>query len=196
MIRLSEALARLYLDDQVRPEYVEEAYRLLKASIIRIETTPIDLGRLDSKVDKRKRAQAGERKKDGEATKTAETKTKKAKKVEGDGQVEGEDPAAAAAKEVEEEEYQITPEKFGKIKKQLALRLSQEEERTGEYGMKQGLLIAWYLENNVDTISDLDELAKERRLMNLVIQHLIANSGVLVLVGTDDGKGVEERLVG
>jgi len=37
MIRLSEALARLNFDRVIRPEYVEEAYDLLKKSIIKIK---------------------------------------------------------------------------------------------------------------------------------------------------------------
>ena len=43
LIRLSEALARLHLDDVVRPEYVKEACRLLRKSIIHVETEDIDL---------------------------------------------------------------------------------------------------------------------------------------------------------
>ncbi|KAK8797208.1 hypothetical protein WA158_004418 [Blastocystis sp. Blastoise] len=43
LIRLSEALARLYLDEYVQPAYVREAYRLLQKSIIHIETGDIQL---------------------------------------------------------------------------------------------------------------------------------------------------------
>jgi hypothetical protein len=43
MIRLSEALARLHLDDEVKPRYVLEAFRLLKKSIITVETDDIIL---------------------------------------------------------------------------------------------------------------------------------------------------------
>ena len=43
MVRLSEALARLHLDDRVKPKYVQEAYRLLKKSIIHVETEDIHL---------------------------------------------------------------------------------------------------------------------------------------------------------
>lgn len=43
MIRLSEALARLHCDQEIRESYVREACRLLKASIIRVETENIDL---------------------------------------------------------------------------------------------------------------------------------------------------------
>jgi DNA replication licensing factor MCM6 len=41
MIRLSEALARLHCDDIVRPTYVREAFRLLRKSIIHVETEDV-----------------------------------------------------------------------------------------------------------------------------------------------------------
>eukprot|EP00903_Cladosiphon_okamuranus_P008448 g8117.t1 len=47
MIRLSEALARLHLDDQVRPRYVKEAFRLLRKSIIHVEAEDIVLEESD-----------------------------------------------------------------------------------------------------------------------------------------------------
>lgn len=43
MIRLSEALARVHLDPWIQPRYVMEAYRLLKSSIIRVESENIEL---------------------------------------------------------------------------------------------------------------------------------------------------------
>ena len=43
MIRLSEALARLYCADEIQPAYVREAYRLLKTSIIQVETSDVEV---------------------------------------------------------------------------------------------------------------------------------------------------------
>jgi DNA replication licensing factor MCM6 len=43
LVRLSEALARLHLDEYVRPVYVREAHRLLQKSIIFVETEDIEL---------------------------------------------------------------------------------------------------------------------------------------------------------
>lgn len=43
LIRLSEALARLHLDDCVRPQYVREAVRLLRKSIIHVEAEDVEL---------------------------------------------------------------------------------------------------------------------------------------------------------
>jgi DNA replication licensing factor MCM6 len=43
MIRLSEAMARLHCDQEIQPSYVREAFRLLKTSIIQVETTDVDV---------------------------------------------------------------------------------------------------------------------------------------------------------
>lgn len=47
LIRLSEALARLHLDECVRPQYVREAVRLLRKSIIHVETEDVVLNEED-----------------------------------------------------------------------------------------------------------------------------------------------------
>jgi len=41
MIRLSEALARLHCDDEIRPSYVRESFRLLRKSIIHVESEDV-----------------------------------------------------------------------------------------------------------------------------------------------------------
>jgi len=48
LVRLSEALARLHLDPEVKPHYVNEAARLLRKSIIHVESEDVtlDLGAL------------------------------------------------------------------------------------------------------------------------------------------------------
>ena len=48
MIRLSEAMAKLSCSDTVEPRHVQEAFRLLNKSIIRVETPDIDF---DEEVD-------------------------------------------------------------------------------------------------------------------------------------------------
>lgn len=46
LIRLSEAIARLHLDEEIKPEYVERAFHLLRTSIVQVESGSIALGRL------------------------------------------------------------------------------------------------------------------------------------------------------
>lgn len=51
LIRLSEALARLHLDEYIRPQYVREAVRLLRKSIIHVETEDVVLNEEDEDED-------------------------------------------------------------------------------------------------------------------------------------------------
>lgn len=41
MVRLSEALARVYCDDEIKVEYVKEAEKLLSSSILSVEEKSI-----------------------------------------------------------------------------------------------------------------------------------------------------------
>ena len=52
LVRLSEALAKMNLDPTVRPEYVREATRLLKRSIIQVEAEAINLDIPDEEIEK------------------------------------------------------------------------------------------------------------------------------------------------
>ncbi|KAJ3616209.1 hypothetical protein Zmor_011995 [Zophobas morio] len=50
LIRLSEALARLHLDENIRPAYVENAYRLIDESVLTVERGSVDLRLQNSSV--------------------------------------------------------------------------------------------------------------------------------------------------
>ena len=51
IVRLSEALARLHCEEKVKVEYVYEAVRLLKTSIINVETSDVQLRRQKDETD-------------------------------------------------------------------------------------------------------------------------------------------------
>lgn len=43
LVRLSEAMARVYCKDTIEPAHVDEAARLLKSSILKIEQSDVEL---------------------------------------------------------------------------------------------------------------------------------------------------------
>ena len=59
MVRLSEALARLHCADEITPGFVREAYRLLKTSIIQVETTDVEVDDDDDDDDDNYRGGSG-----------------------------------------------------------------------------------------------------------------------------------------
>ncbi|KAI1902124.1 hypothetical protein AGOR_G00041480 [Albula goreensis] len=51
MLRLSEAMARMYCSDEVQPKHVKEAFRLLNKSIIRVDSPDINFDQQDDHED-------------------------------------------------------------------------------------------------------------------------------------------------
>ena len=54
MVRLSEALARLHLVDEVTPGMVKEAFKLLRKSIVTVQYDDVDLAEEEGKYFKRR----------------------------------------------------------------------------------------------------------------------------------------------
>ncbi|EFJ34058.1 hypothetical protein SELMODRAFT_406458 [Selaginella moellendorffii] len=181
LVRLSEALARLHCENQVRPVHVREAKRLLSTSIIRSEF----VRRFD---------------KPGMRTGAADETTPAAMDT-------GEEGPSAVKEELEEGEgdeaqkkkMKVSYEQFQKITRALVLRLRQHEESlqedVGLAGMKQKDLVQWYLneQNAKNVYSSVNELIEDIKRLRAVIQHLINREGVLIVI--DDGtEAVEQAL--
>ncbi|MBN3284651.1 MCM6M factor, partial [Polyodon spathula] len=62
MIRLSEAMARMYCSDEVQPKHVKEAFRLLNKSIIRVDSPDINFDQENNENDVNDEAVNGEAK--------------------------------------------------------------------------------------------------------------------------------------
>jgi DNA replication licensing factor MCM6 len=55
LIRLSEALAKVHLDEFIHPTYVQEASRLLKMSIIHVDMEDVDIVNMERNIDEDRR---------------------------------------------------------------------------------------------------------------------------------------------
>lgn len=163
-IRLSEALAKVHADDRVRPEYVQEACRLLQKSIITIKKEGVEMD-------------------DDQQVKFDENFVR-AKQTDGQQpmEVEGEPQKKTTVK--------LSFEEYDKIGKQL-VSLIQDNEKTGSAEMKQADLIEKFLTLNEVNIQSTDQLEQEMRKLNSVINRLITREGVLVII--DENQQKEER---
>ncbi len=99
LIRLSEALARLHLDDVVRPHYVREAVRLLRKSIIHVETEDVDLN--EGEEDDDREANDGGDPVALEYEAKTEDVSKKESEMDVDGMGESEPPKEASDRQTE-----------------------------------------------------------------------------------------------
>jgi len=173
MVRLSEALARLHLDEVVQPAYVREAYRLLKKSIIRVETEDITL---DDDLDNA----------------NLEQQIDNANTQEDIPQPppQNEEPPTKKRKTT----TKITLEQYETISNTIAIHLRNLEETESKY-LKWKDVVTWYLTQQEETsgIESEDEYEYIYKLVNLVLTRLIDVDNVLIYVG--DGEVREERLL-
>ncbi|EQC36434.1 hypothetical protein SDRG_05891 [Saprolegnia diclina VS20] len=207
MIRLSEALARLDLEETVQVEHVQEAYRLLNKSIIHVDTESIELDMPTLPPTDAVEAEAPTLPIDttSDATATPQ-KAKKTKKK--------------TAKDVETDAGSISFERFAVVQKALALFIREKEEEMEAYkamsqaeraadpslrteeddaldawecGVLQAEVVTWYLSSQ-DITSEV-QLGHERKIINSVIEKLIKDGFLQVVEdgGDDETDAIQNR---
>ncbi|KAJ3369231.1 MCM DNA helicase complex subunit mcm6 [Allomyces arbusculus] len=187
MIRLAEALARVHCDETVSVAYVREAYRLLKKSILTLESseTEIDLGMEELALEDRQRDDAA-------AAPAVDAATM---------DVDEPAPAApAAAPAAGRAKLQITQDELHSMTNLFVLRLQQARgDAPGDAaddGVRRSDLVQWYLEQVEDLIATEADLATQQRKAELVLRHLVKKAGVLLQLNTVEFRRRRRRVEG
>lgn len=190
LIRLSEALARLYCDDEVKPNYVREAFRLLRKSIIHVETEDVtfddgddDLGGPDDDFDDHGGENGGS------------VPTNQPDDMQVDQENESQQQEAPKPKKKKKKKTQITFEQYESISNAISTYLrskEDEEEKTEDKGtttyLTWGEVVEWYIQQCEREIGDSEEeLQRYKKLTNLVIRRLVNVDHVLVYIGESEG---------
>lgn len=224
MIRLSEALARLHCDDEVKPAYVREAFRLLKKSIIHVETEDVTFDEEEDDDDD-----------DEENDEVRQVYNNKEQNVENDENIDTENDEndqqvsniSREAQQQEEEtskkrkkkkkkkkKTQITFEEYESISSAISTYLRSKEQNIVEDDddnddekeennvvRKQkyctwGETVEWYLGQCEGQIRDSEE-ERDRltNLTNLVIRRLINVDRVLIYIGESEGIEDSEKTI-
>ena len=155
MIRLSEAMARMYCLEFVAAKHVEEAFKLLNKSILRVETPDIDFTGL------------GE---EGLINGEQEMET------EVEPQLDGENAADMNG----EKKLTVSYEEYKQIANLLVMRLRQEEDKEGELGLTRSQLTDWYLGEIEADIESIEQLAEKKNLLDLVLTRLISVDKIII----------------
>ncbi|OIV95224.1 hypothetical protein TanjilG_21614 [Lupinus angustifolius] len=185
LIRLSEAIARSHLDKEIKRHHVRLAVKLLKTSVISVESSEIDLSEFQEDQDNTTGSGGGGDGNDNNG--------------DADGQVGDSTPQQAAGtnENVAEEsnpqpkKLVISDEYYQRVTRGLIVCLRQHEETVmqgnGLAGMKQRDLIKWYVnqQNEKNKYSTMEEAAAEVHNIKAIIESLIRREGHLIVV--DDG---------
>ena len=194
LIRLSEAHARLHCDDLVRPYNVREAFRLLRKSIIHVETEDVtfddgddDFGGPDDDFDDHGGSIPAS---------NGDSLTNQQEPMQIDQQDDTPQPDNdPKPKKKKKKKTQITFEKYESISNAISTYLRSkeaEEEKTEEEGVTSyltwGEVVEWYLQQSEREIGDSEEARQEtRKLTNLVLRRLVQVDHVLVYIGESEG---------
>uniref|UniRef100_F6HJI1 DNA replication licensing factor MCM6 n=1 Tax=Vitis vinifera TaxID=29760 RepID=F6HJI1_VITVI len=169
---------------RVQPRHVRVAVRLLKTSIISVESSEIDLSEFQvENGEGGDDGHGGDGGNDGPAqpsTAAAEPTSGNAESGSGSGNQQG-------------KKLVISDEYFQRVTQALVMRLRQHEESvmqdgTGLAGMRQRDLIQWYVgqQNEKNNYSSMEEAANEVSKLKAIIESLIRREGHLIVV--DDGR--------
>eukprot|EP00418_Pyrodinium_bahamense_P099029 CAMPEP_0179046382 /NCGR_PEP_ID=MMETSP0796-20121207/18658_1 /TAXON_ID=73915 /ORGANISM="Pyrodinium bahamense, Strain pbaha01" /LENGTH=833 /DNA_ID=CAMNT_0020742805 /DNA_START=66 /DNA_END=2567 /DNA_ORIENTATION=- len=153
LIRLSEAIARVHLDDKVQVEYVMMAYELQSSTLKRAERENIDLN-----------PEAGEEPVAPEPTE------------------EGAAAAAEAATDAARRRpprMRISYDEYQRIGQMLAKHLAEQEEAGEE--VKEEDLIAWYMEQVEPDIRTEAQLFEQQHLVQAIINRLVDKDRVILV---------------
>lgn len=201
MIRLSEALARLHFDDKVRPSYVMEAFRLLRKSIIHVETEDVTFddiepnsGNDEKNPGSMQEVNSNNFQPNGVIRDKIVTPAK-INKEQKENEIDESEPAQKKTKQIQKKKTQITFEQYEVISNAIATYLrSRESEQVGNGKNDESAyltwkeVVEWYLEQCKSQIANsVDEYRRLRKLTNLVIRRLILVDHVLIYLG---GEGV------
>ncbi|OLL25720.1 DNA replication licensing factor mcm6 [Neolecta irregularis DAH-3] len=165
MIRLSEAIARTNCVSDITPNFVREAYNLLRQSIIHVEKDDIGLDDDEEQPEEESKAVPVPQNADSEMRNEMTTS------------------------ELQKQKTKVTYDKYISIQNVLTKRLVQDEQDAGD-GVDEDELIQYYLEAKEDEISTEEELIAESELVKKVIRRLVKDHYFMEMRGLDDS---EER---
>lgn len=166
MIRLSEALARMYLQEEVSEEHVHEAFRLLSKSIIRVEQPDIQF---EENVDTVLHA--------------SKTNTETLGAQEADTQpMDTEQSGANKTKS----NVKLSYDEYKRISDMLVYYIRKKEDdidaesEATSSGVHKSELIAWYLNEIESQIDNEEQLNEQNLLIEKIIHRLINYDNVII----------------
>lgn len=164
LIRLSEAIAKANCVEDVTEAFVNEAFGLLRQSIIHVEKDDVEVDDEDDEVptgDSEMQIDADEE--DAGASTRDPTAT----------------PGPASSMRASmppREKTKITYDRYMQILNLLVRRINEDELTTGQ-GVEEEELTTWYLEQREEEINDEQELEDEKVLVKKVIKRMVKVCG-------------------
>nr|POF14986.1 dna replication licensing factor mcm6 [Quercus suber] len=178
LIRLSEAVAKATCQSQVTPKFVEEAYNLLKQSIISVEKDDVEFEDEDDAQMEETDEMDGHDE-TGDMTTNGDAEPSRTSQTPG--------PSRNRTK--------ITFDDYMRMHNMLLQRVN-EDQSTAEDGVEEEDLLTWYLEQIEGQLQTQEDLETERSLARKVLKKMVKTNVLLRIRGEgladEQGEGLEQ----
>ena len=162
MIRLSEALAKLYCEEEILVKHVTEAAHLLKTSIVHVEQDAVIFDEEDEEMLKN-------------MITAAEAADDDTRMIEASslGPETQESLGVVAIVPKQKNVITLSAEEYHKIVQQIMLEIKRYERESGETGIHKSRLIEWYLESKESEMESEEQFISHQKMIKSVINRLV-----------------------
>ncbi|KAL2158660.1 hypothetical protein VTH06DRAFT_4142 [Thermothelomyces fergusii] len=186
MIRLSEAIAKANCVEDITPDFVDEAYNLLRQSIISVEHDDVEVDGDDDDDDDdddgpEEDGQTLKRAADAAADADAEgdEPMRGAEEQEqGEGEGEGRQPRPPAR-----EKQTITYDKYMGMVNLLVSKVAEDETSGSGEGIAADALVQWYLEQKEEELQSEEDYNAEMALARKVLKKMVKDNILMAIRG-------------
>ncbi|KAI0897145.1 MCM-domain-containing protein [Annulohypoxylon nitens] len=194
LIRLSEAIAKANCVEDITTEFVDEAFNLLRQSIISVEHDDVEMDDDDDEFDKPEdaaeliaaadRAMSGSRDEEGDE-----------QMGDGDEEDGGDAPASGQASREPSAAVQpkkktaITYEKYIAMVNLFVSRVKEEETEGEGEGVEGDALVEWYLEQKEEELDGEEDYHKEMGVAKMVLKRMVKDRILMAVVGDEEPAG-------
>ncbi|KAI1633134.1 MCM2/3/5 family-domain-containing protein [Biscogniauxia mediterranea] len=189
LIRLSEAIAKANCVEEIVPDFVDEAFNLLRQSIISVEHDDVEIDEEDNEevedaaeliaaADRASAvAGAGERDEEGDAA-----------MVDGDGDGDAADADAEQQEHQQQQQQQrkktaITYEKYISMVNLIVSRVNDDEAAGAGEGVDGEDLVQWYLEQKESELEGEEDYHREMAIAKMVLRKMVKDNILMAVRG-------------
>ncbi|KAI0555141.1 MCM2/3/5 family-domain-containing protein [Xylaria curta] len=189
LIRLSEAIAKANCVEEITPEFVDEAFNLLRQSIISVEHDDVEM---DDEYDDPEDAAAliaaaNEASGTAAAASPSQSQDAEGDEAMGDANADAEASGSGAAAR---KKAAITYEKYIAMVNLIVSRVNDDEASGAGEGVDGDELVQWYLEQKEDELDSEEDYHNEMSIAKMVLKKMVKDNILMAVRGeglTEEG---------
>ncbi|KAI1322922.1 MCM2/3/5 family-domain-containing protein [Xylariaceae sp. FL0255] len=179
LIRLSEAIAKANCVEEIVPDFVDEAFNLLRQSIISVEHDDVEMDdEYEEPEDAAALIAAADEASGNPAAPASRSQTQDAEGDEAMG-----DDADASAEASAKKKTAITYEKYISIVNLIVSRVNDDEASGAGEGVDGDALIEWYLEQKEEELDNEEDYNREMGIAKMVLKKMVKDNILMAVRG-------------